>query len=284
MTRFRQLTLFDDDLPRRGQSIKKGTTVAATLNDYEGFLEKFEAKRTTDDCYTPREIYDAVLGWLRAEGYVEEWQQVLRPFYPGGDYQSESYPPGSVVVDNPPFSIYAQIVHWYIANGVPFFLFGPQLTLVVSNCDVCYLPINANITYANGAKVATGFVTNLIKGVRLWTCPSLRKAIDDVTPPPTIIPQNTYPDNLITTATMGKIATRYVDLKIASGDCYEVGNVTALAAKKKGLFGRGFLLADRAAADRAAADRAAADRAAGTTIQLSEEEQKIIETLNNNYK
>lgn len=28
--------------------------------DYQAFLEKFEAKKTTDDCYTPDNIYDAV--------------------------------------------------------------------------------------------------------------------------------------------------------------------------------------------------------------------------------
>ncbi len=29
--------------------------------DYDGFVEKFKPKKTTDDCYTPPEVYDVVL-------------------------------------------------------------------------------------------------------------------------------------------------------------------------------------------------------------------------------
>ena len=29
--------------------------------DHEGFVEKFKPKRTSDDCYTPPEVYNAVL-------------------------------------------------------------------------------------------------------------------------------------------------------------------------------------------------------------------------------
>lgn len=31
------------------------------FEDYEGFVEKFEPKKTTDDCYTPPKIYDTTL-------------------------------------------------------------------------------------------------------------------------------------------------------------------------------------------------------------------------------
>ena len=34
-----------------------------TFNDYEGFVEKFKPKKTTDDCYTPKEVYDVILEW-----------------------------------------------------------------------------------------------------------------------------------------------------------------------------------------------------------------------------
>ncbi len=33
--------------------------------NYEEFVEKFKPKKTTDDCYTPPIIYDAVLNWVR---------------------------------------------------------------------------------------------------------------------------------------------------------------------------------------------------------------------------
>lgn len=65
-------------------------------------------------------------------------------------------------MDNPPFSIYSQIVRNYTQMGVKFFLFGPALSLFVRDVDtVQYVICRCNITYANGAKVRTGFVHNL---------------------------------------------------------------------------------------------------------------------------
>lgn len=97
-------------------------------DEYNEFLHKFEGKKTTDDCYTPENIYDAVADWV-AEEYGLSRRQFVRPFYPGGDYKSEKYPKGAVVVDNPPFSILAEIIKFYNANNVKFFLFAPTLTL-----------------------------------------------------------------------------------------------------------------------------------------------------------
>lgn len=71
---------------------------------YEEFVEKFKPKLTTDDCATPEPVYDAVLGWVVKE-YGIDPKSVLRPFWPGLDYQQQEYPDGCVVVDNPPFSI-----------------------------------------------------------------------------------------------------------------------------------------------------------------------------------
>ena len=53
---------------------------------YEEFTAKFEPKRTTDDCYTPPEVYDCVLRWAHRE-YGFDLAKVARPFYPGGDYE-----------------------------------------------------------------------------------------------------------------------------------------------------------------------------------------------------
>lgn len=254
--------------------------VASTGDDYADFTAKFEPKKTTDDCYTPAPVYDAVLGFCRSQGWVSEGTQVVRPFWPGADYTKLEYPDGCVVVDNPPFSIYAQVVRWYLRRGIKFFLFGPQLTLVVSRADVCYLPTQACVIYENGANVKTGFVTNLLPGVRLWTAPPLVRALKAAQPEKSIQAKHTYPDCLVTTATLGKVACREVDFMVRSDECAEVSSISALRAAGKSLFGRGFLLSDRAAADRAAADRAAADRAAGVCISLSPSEQAIIDRLN----
>ncbi len=54
----------------------------------------------------------------------------VRPFYPGGDYEKYNYMSDNIVVDNPPFSILAQIVKWYQSQGIKFFLFAPGLTII----------------------------------------------------------------------------------------------------------------------------------------------------------
>lgn len=41
--------------------IKNKRTLKEKLEDYDAFLAKFEAKKTTDDCYTPRDVYEAVV-------------------------------------------------------------------------------------------------------------------------------------------------------------------------------------------------------------------------------
>lgn len=38
---------------------------------------------------------------------------IVRPFWPGGDYEDFDYPTGCVVIDNPPFSILSKIVRFY---------------------------------------------------------------------------------------------------------------------------------------------------------------------------
>ena len=92
------------------------------FNDYEGFVEKFKPKRTTDDCYTPPHIYDAISNWACDE-YGIDPSRIVRPFYPGGDYRTFDYPTGAVVLDNPPFSIISKIIacscnHFSVCFGV----------------------------------------------------------------------------------------------------------------------------------------------------------------------
>ena len=49
---------------------------------YDEFVEKFQPKLTTDDCYTPENIYEAVAGWV-AEEYGVDRRAFVRPFWPG---------------------------------------------------------------------------------------------------------------------------------------------------------------------------------------------------------
>ena len=252
------------------------------MEGYDEFMDKFKPKLTTDDCYTPAPVYDAVLGFVRKTWDVAG-REVVRPFFPGGDYKRlDQYPAGCVVVDNPPFSILSQILRYYCAHGVEFFLFAPALTLFSSpDCDLTYIITDACITYENGAVVRTGFITNLPSDLRIWLCPELKAAVDAAQPSEDKTLRGfVYPDNIVTAATLGTIAKRSVELKIRKVSCHYVK--TSESAKRQGrtLFGGGFMLSERAAAERAAAERAAAERAAATKLTLTPKERALIAFLN----
>ena len=48
--------------------------------DYQGFVDKFKPKKTTDDCYTPKPVYDVVLAWVDKHVGIKG-RKVVRPFY-----------------------------------------------------------------------------------------------------------------------------------------------------------------------------------------------------------
>ena len=147
---------------RKGKSMAKGET-------YEEFVEKFKPKKTTDDCYTPPEIYEAVKGWACKEYGIDQ-DSIVRPFWPGGDYEHFDYPEGCVVLDNPPFSILTKICEFYLERGIDFFLFAPSLTCFSGRKTIMrmnHVICNCAITYENGAVVRTSFVTSFRGGVTL---------------------------------------------------------------------------------------------------------------------
>jgi hypothetical protein len=149
---------------------------------YEEFVDKFKPKRTTDDCYTPPEIYDVVAEMV-SERYGIAMEDMVRPFWPGGDYEAFEYPEGCCVVDNPPFSILSKIERFYIERGIPFFMFAPTLTLFSSTktvCELTHYPCGAPVVYENGAKINTSFVSNLGGDIAVDTWPELTTAIAEV--------------------------------------------------------------------------------------------------------
>ena len=145
---------------------------------YEEFVAKFnkEAPKTTDDCYTPPEIYEVVLEWAKEHLHIGD-RPVVRPFYPGGDFENFDYPANCVVVDNPPFSIFAKILKWYNERGIDFFLFAPSLTSIREG--VTFVSVDAVIQYENGARVSTAFVTNMMGNLLCITAPELNENINE---------------------------------------------------------------------------------------------------------
>ena len=276
-----QLTLFGIEQRKKETAQEPGKSRRETFEDYDGFVDKFKAKLTTDDCYTPEPVYKAVLDFVGTFADLTG-KEIVRPFYPGGDFVNYHYPENAVVVDNPPFSILAQIIRFYCQNGIPFFIFGPSLTLFTArDCDLTYIIADADITYANGAVVRTGFITNLPSEYRIWCCPQLKQAILDAQATPDKSKRGfVYPDNIVTAATLGKIAAHQTELKIRKRSCLPISDSDGAKASGRSLFGGGFILSDRAAAERAAAERAAAERAAATKLHLSPRERRLINHLN----
>lgn len=241
-----------------------------TFEDYEGFCEKFKPKKTTDDCYTPPPIYEAVLTWARAEYNIPATAPILRPFKPGGDYQAEEYPPDCVVLDNPPFSILSEIIRWYNAHGIKFFLFAPSLTLFNSGARVNYVVACAKITYHNGAIVNTSFITNL-GDVFINVAPSLRDAIAAANTAAKAnkpqLPQYEYPNAIISAARLNKIVTHGVAMKLYKNECAFIRKLDGQS--KKEIFGGGFLLSSDGEKKHADAIKAAQDAKAAKAAAAS---------------
>lgn len=133
--------------------------------EYKRFTDKFDADithaKTTDDCYTPEEVYDVVFAHC-VDSYGIDPEKVVRPFYPGGDYRQFDYTGGKVVIDNPPFSISSEIIDFYLENKIPFFLFADGKTIYgKTRKDVRIVITDETVTYDNSARVNTSFVTNL---------------------------------------------------------------------------------------------------------------------------
>lgn len=247
-------------------------------SEYDAFVEKFKPKKTTDDCYTPPYIYDCVLAWAREE-YSLGTRPIVRPFYPGGDYQNFHYPNNCVVVDNPPFSILSKIMDWYNQQGIDYFLFAPALT-VLSTCGERANAIitDSSIIYENGANVKTAFVTNL-GDYKIHVSADLHDRIkttqEKARKETTVeLPKYTYPTHVLTAAIIQKIASHGQNLRIKADDCRFCRGLDAQRKTGKTLFGAGFLLSERAAAERAAAERANA-----TVWELSEREKQIIREM-----
>ena len=265
---------------------------------YAEFTEKFKSKKTTDDCFTPPEVYAAVLSWATKEYEIAPDTRIVRPFYPGGDYENADYSGNCIVIDNPPFSILARVIDFYQARGIRYFLFAPSLTLFSKERPGCnHVVANAKIIYDNGANINTSFATNM-GDAKIHVSGELNRRIREAQErakreKKKELPKYVYPMNVCSAALLGKIAERGIDLRIRTEDAQFIRTMDAQRAEGKHIFGAGFLLSDRAAAERAAAERAAAERAAAERAaaeraaevgafewKLSDRERAIIDKMN----
>ena len=215
---------------------------------YEEFVNKFEINKTTDDCYTPPTIYQAVKDWAVKE---MNWggRTVVRPFWPGGDFEHYDYPEDCVVIDNPPFSIISKVAKFYKERGIDYFLFAPHLTCFSITAAKSHICVGVTVTYDNGAKVNTSFISS--KGPTIRSAPDLYRLVDEMNAAniraqkgPTL-PVYSYPDNVMTSnavALMSRYGIEYSeDISVF---------IRALDAQRKvgkSIFGSGYIVPQEAA-------------------------------------
>ena len=247
-----------------------------TNDTYKDFVEKFKPKKTTDDCYTPQNVYDAIADWV-CKTYNKDPSTIVRPFWPGGDYERYDYPEGCLVLDNPPFSIVSEIVRFYEDNGIQFFIFAPYLTNFSSGLNCCHIITGSTITYENGAKVDTAFLTSLDERLVVG-CPELGRVIkeqDDInTKAKKTIPKYTYPPYVLTSAMVGYWAKHGVPFELKHADALFIRALDSQRNKKKVIFGGGYLLSEKATAEKMTAEKMTAQ-----VWDLSEREREIIKYL-----
>ena len=258
---------------------KNDTSRQEGNDEYNEFLDKFEIAKTTDDCYTPDTIYEAVKNWAVERYGIKE--NIIRPFYPNGDYQKEDYN-GKVVIDNPPFSILSEIIDFYREKGIKFFLFAPSVTLMhyTKRDGVTAICMGVSVTYENGAVVPTSFLTNMENSdIYAMTEPDLYKIVDEenkkqVAEGKREIPKYEYPDNVVTAAMMSKYSKYGVWFQVKRKDGIAISALDKQKEEGKAIFGNGLLLSEKAAAEKAAAEKAAAEK-----WTLSEREMQIVQSL-----
>lgn len=217
-------------------------------NTYEEFVDKFKPKKTTDDCYTPDVIYKAVKDWAIKE---MDWggRTVVRPFWPGGDFENFDYPADCVVIDNPPFSIMAKVVKFYAEHNIDYFLFAPHLTCIGIRPAHSRICVGVSVTYENGAIVNTSFVSS--KGPLIRSAPELYRILDEANAanikakkaPPR--PVYTYPDNVMTSSAVALFSKYGIEYREDIG--VFVRAMDAQRGTGKTIFGAGYIVPEEAA-------------------------------------
>lgn len=265
-----------------GQSnFNKGKTRQEIINGYDDYVAKFKddnRPKTTDDTFTPPRIYKVVREWV-VKKYDLQDRKIVRPFFPGGDYEHFDYPDNCVVIDNPPFSILSKITTFYLSHGIDFFLFCPSLTCFSNYVRKDFrergtvIYTGSKITYENGAKVDTSFLTSLDSRA-IATAPELSQSILDAN----MKSQNQnhiryiYPANVLSVRDMEKM--KRSDFELRRHEFEFVRQLECQRPIRKSLYGGGMFIPDSIAAMKPC------ENPNGIQLTLSERESEIIKRLN----
>lgn len=185
------------------------------------------------------------------------------------------------MVDNPPFSIISQIAKWYADRDVKFFMFCQGTTAFSSayQSGCCVICTGTKITYDNGVRVDTSFLTNLEPGVQAMSAPDLYDKIMTAnsagkrrSAPKS---KHKYPANVITSTILEKLSNSGISFQIRKRDSCFVRALDAQRKFGKAIYGAGFLISDKAAAEKAISEK----EEAVLQWELNDREREIIRSL-----
>ena len=268
-----QMDIFGGETPVNSETPAVKELIAKGSDEYLNFLKKFELKKTTDDCYTPPAVYDTLADYVSGRWGIPR-KNFVRPFFPGGDFENFNYHAGSVVVDNPPFSILSKIIRFYIKHGVRFFLFAPTLMLFNYGFDgITHIIINAKVVYDNGALVNTSFITNLPCENAIEVLPGLKCEIEQAQKiERKRMRKLDFPQFVINSARLGKYASKGIEMKFRRDDVLFTKHFGGVS-----IFGGGAMLSPQGAAEMERANEAAMERANEAEMERANEIKPVAE-------
>ena len=151
------------------------------------------------------------------------------------------------MIDNPPFSILSEICEWYTERNIPYFMFCQSLTAFSAmQGRANYIISGVTITYKNGAKVNTSFITNL-GDVKISNAPdlyaTLKKENDINSQTKTgFMPTYIYPPEVLTATMLHALGHRGIKFELQEKEVQFVRGLDAQKEEGKAIYGAGFLI------------------------------------------
>lgn len=190
-----------------------------------------------------------------AEYYHVDSANFVRPFYPGGDYENYDYPKNAIVVDNPPFSKWNEILDFYHNRQIPYFMFAPTMCsrTAMRRNGVCVIVVDCKIR----------------------TDPDLYRRLSGKNGK--ILTDYQYPDNVIYSGGLAHLS-KHGELKIHPDECHYIPALDEQRQAGKSIYGGGLLVSDAAAERQREAKAKCPNRI--KEWHLSDRERQIVEELN----
>ena len=156
-------------------------------------------------------------------------------------------------------------------------MFAPTLTILGIR-HAQKVVIGITLTYENGAKVSSSFVTNMDE-YEIRSDPDLYKKLkeaddENLRSMKKELPTYNYPIEVLRQTDLSKLSKFGQFFGVKKENCFRISELDAQKEYKKGIFGSGYIISERAAAERAAAERANI-----MDWTLSEREKEIIKSL-----